>query len=423
MTDPARKTADAIAARLTETILNRYQGDQPHMTKQADPNGRSPIGPPYPDLADVKPPLHVQAMLDTARAEGRADALADQLSDLSLDRMALVDRLVDREREAANVIVGLIEDRAKAITEAANTRALLDSATAKVDELQAEQDGDPRAQVLQTIWDTATNAITEIGGRNLTVGDLVTDRVSLLAERAIELHHAAENHDVDGDRAELFEIRLIASRALAWYHEDAFPQQHLVVPDDAVTQVQSLINWLRHERRLAEIVDQVRDIAGDTLSEHHDDMHGADAPPAAIPDDVVDLVGALRATLRQTRDRMQQLQSANDALQQAANGRHTVVDGDVRSHAEPAPTGFDVGAPYEQTIEAAPLPADVTQAIDVAKDAAATGGESPATPCVNCGHTRAAHDPGAEWNADQRAIHRSCKPPCPCSDYCDRRQE
>ncbi|WMI33077.1 hypothetical protein SEA_SCHOTTB_66 [Gordonia Phage SchottB] len=390
--DPARKTADAIAARLTETILNRYQGDQPHMTKQADPNGRPPIGnPPYPDLADVKPPLHVQAMLETARAEGRADALADQLSDLSLDRMALVDRLVDREREAANVIVGLIEDRAKAVTEAANTRALLDSATAKVVELQAEWDGDdPRAQVLQTIWDTATNAITEIGGRNLTAADLVADRVSLLAERAIELHLAANRHTTE--------------------------------------------------------VDQVRDLAIDTLVEHHEDVNGADAPPAAMPQNIVDLVGALRSTLRHTRDRMQQLQSANDALQQTVNGRHTVVDGDVRSHAEPAPMGnlvstvvadlqaaaiasepngasggFDVGAPYEQTIEAAPLPADVTQAIDVAKDAAATGGESPATPCLNCGHTRAAHDPGSYWNADQRAIHQSCKPPCPCSDYCDRR--
>ncbi|AYR03047.1 hypothetical protein J1761_gp68 [Gordonia phage Kroos] len=348
MTDAARKTADAIAARLTETILNRYQGDQPHMTKQADPNGRTPIGnPPYPDLADVKPPLHVQAMLETARAEGRADALADQLSDLSLDRMALVDRLVDREREAANVIVGLIEDRAKAVTEAANTRALLDSAAAKVDELQAE------------------------------------------------LRRRDEHHDVDGE-------------------------------------LLGMVN----------IIGEASDLAIDTLVEHHEDVNGADAPPAAMPQNIVDLVGALRSTLRHTRDRMQQLQSANDALQQTVNGRHTVVDGDVRSHAEPAPMGnlvstvvadlqaaaiasepngasggFDVGAPYEQTVEAAPVPADVTQAIDVAKDAAATGGESPATPCANCGHTRAAHDPGAYWNADQRAIHSTCKPPCACSGY------
>ncbi|AXH44932.1 hypothetical protein SEA_RIBEYE_69 [Gordonia phage Ribeye] len=380
--DPARKTADAIAARLTETILNRYQGDQPHMTKQADPNGRPPIGnPPYPDLADVKPPLHVQAMLETARAEGRADALADQLSDLSLDRMALVDRLVDREREAGNTIAQLIDERSHFATDAANARMLLDSATAKVAELQAEQDGDPRAQVLQTIWDTATNAIAEIGGRNLTAGDLVTDRVSLLTERAIELHLAANRHAAE--------------------------------------------------------VNQVHDLAVDTLVEHHEDVNGADAPPAAMPQNIVDLVGALRSTLRHTRDRMQQLQSANDALQQTVNGRHTVVDGDVRSHAEPAPMGnlvstvvadlqaaaiasepngasggFDVGAPYEQTAEAAPLPADV------AKDAAATGGESAATPCANCGHTRAAHDPGAYWNADQRAVHSSCKPPCPCSGYC-----
>ncbi|QNJ58041.1 hypothetical protein SEA_JKSYNGBOY_67 [Gordonia phage JKSyngboy] len=396
--DPARKTADAIAARLTDTIIARYQGDQPHMTKQADPNGRTPFSPPTPpNLADVKPQLHVQAMLETARAEGRADALAEQLSDLSLDRMALVDRLVDREREAANVIVGLIEDRAKAVAEAANTRALLDSATAKVAELQADVDADPRREYLQSINDVVTDAITTIGGSNLTDSDTTGDRVDLLAERAIELHQRAGT-DVDD------------------------------------------------ERRLTRIVDEARDLAADTLVEHHLDVNGADAPPAAIPDGLVDLVGALRSTLRYTRDRAQQLQAANDALQQTVNGRHTVVDGDVRSHAEPAPMGnlvstvvadlqaaaiasepngasggFDVGAPYEQTVEAAPLPADVTQAIDVAKDAAATGGESPATPCANCGHTRAAHDPGSYWNADQRAIHQSCKPPCPCSDYCDRR--
>ncbi|QSL99801.1 hypothetical protein SEA_ODAY_57 [Gordonia phage ODay] len=37
--------------------------------------------------------------------------------------------------------------------------------------------------------------------------------------------------------------------------------------------------------------------------------------------------------------------------------------------------------------------------------------------CDGCGHTRRAHHPGAYHNADQRAIHHSCRPPCPCSDF------
>ncbi|UTN91514.1 hypothetical protein SEA_PERIWINKLE_60 [Gordonia phage Periwinkle] len=37
--------------------------------------------------------------------------------------------------------------------------------------------------------------------------------------------------------------------------------------------------------------------------------------------------------------------------------------------------------------------------------------------CNGCGHTRRAHHPGAYHNADQRAIHHSCRPPCPCSEF------
>ncbi|QNJ55475.1 hypothetical protein SEA_PARIES_72 [Gordonia phage Paries] len=337
--DPARATADAIADRLTSTILARYQGDP--VTKQADPNGRRPMTAPPATLDEVQPPLYVQAMLETATAEGRAEALAEQLSDLSLDRMALVDRLVDREREAASVIVDLHVANARAVDEANNARALLASATARADQLEAELDSDPRRAVLQTIWDTATAAITAIGGRNLDGID-TAGRVELLAERAMEMD-AENRHDVDSDTNEL---------------------------QDAV-----------------DLIEGVRELAVDTLIDHHRALHGDDSPPPAVPEDVDGLVRALRSTLERTRERLWQLSKANVDLQRAVNGRHSVVDGEVREHTEQAPTGG---------VEVTP---------------------SPASPCSNCGHTRAAHDPGAEWNADQAGIHRTCKPPCPCTVY------
>lgn len=35
-----------------------------------------------------------------------------------------------------------------------------------------------------------------------------------------------------------------------------------------------------------------------------------------------------------------------------------------------------------------------------------------------CGHTRRPkHDPGAYWNADQRAVHFGCEPPCACTHF------
>ncbi|QDH92089.1 hypothetical protein SEA_GALADRIEL_70 [Gordonia phage Galadriel] len=352
-TDPARRTADAIADRLTETILARYQGDS--MTKQADPNGRRPMTAPPATLDEVQPPLYVQAMLETATAEGRAEALAEQLSDLSLDRMALVDRLVDREREAASVIVDLHVANARAVDDATRARALLTSATARADKLQAElrrrdeademrhlmEADDPRGAELQTIWDTATTAITAIGGRNLDGID-TAGRVELLAERAMEMD-AENRHDVDSDTNEL---------------------------QDAV-----------------DLIEGVRELAVDTLIDHHRALHGDDSPPPAVPEDVDGLVRALRSTLERTRERLWQLSKANVDLQRAVNGRHSVVDGEVREHTEQAPTGG---------VEVTP---------------------SPASPCSNCGHTRAAHDPGAEWNADQAGIHRTCKPPCPCTVY------
>ncbi|AUX81911.1 hypothetical protein FDJ33_gp75 [Gordonia phage Brandonk123] len=344
--DPARATADAIADRLTETILARYQGDS--MTKQADPNGRTPIGPPPATLDEVQPPLYVQAMIETATAEGRAEALAEQLSDLSLDRMALVDRLVDREREAATVIVDLHVANARAVDEANQARALLSSATTRVDELQDElrrrdendemrhlmEADDPRGAELQTIRDTATTAITAIGGRNFDDID-TAGRVELLAERAIELY-AANERDADD---ELREVARIIRLGIEAHHAAQFPHEDIGMPIRAVDQ-------------------------------------------AAL------LTGYLAAT----RQRVRQLESANSILQDTANGRHSVVDGDVREHTEQAAEAA------QREHQVLPTP-------------------SPASPCSNCGHTRAAHDPGAEWNADQAGIHRTCKPPCLCSMY------
>ncbi|AYR02962.1 hypothetical protein KNU20_gp69 [Gordonia phage Geodirt] len=408
--DPARATADAIADRLTSTILARYQGDS--MTKQADPNGRTPIGPLPAALGDYKPPLYVQAMLETATAEGRAEALAEQLSDLSLDRMALVDRLVDREREAATVIVDLHVANARAVDDATQARALLSSATARADQLEAELDSDPRRAVLQTIWDTATTAITAIGGSNLDDID-TAGRVELLAERAIELY-AENRHDIDGERDQLYEI---TGGAIEAHHAARFAGQDIGTPTSLVDRVRSLALWLAHERQNAVMLDQIedeaRDIAADALVEHHREM-SLDNTPAAVPNGLVDLVGALRATLRHTRSRVAQLEAANVALQDTANGRHSVVGGEVREHTEQAPTGgVEVGRPYEQTLPETDMPEHVTQAIDTVQDAIATT----ARECQNCGHGRDKHDPGAYWNADQRAIHRSCEPPCPCTVY------
>ncbi|AYR02453.1 hypothetical protein SEA_AFFECA_71 [Gordonia phage Affeca] len=363
--DPARATADAIADRLTSTILARYQGDS--MTKQADPNGRTPIGPLPAALGDYKPPLYVQAMLETATAEGRAEALAEQLSDLSLDRMALVDRLVDREREAASVIVDLHVANARAVDDATQARALLSSATTRADELQAELDSDPRRAVLQQVWDSATTAITAIGGSNLDGID-TAGRVELLAERAIELY-AANEHDVDGVTATLLGVEQTARVALTAHHEMMFPHEDIGIPVAVDQQVTMLAGYL------------------------------ADA-----------------------RHRVQQLTAANAALQDTANGRHSVVGGEVREHTEQAPTGgVEVGHPYEQTIADPSLPeqiiADLQTAEAAQREHQVLPTPSPASPCANCGHGRDKHDPGAYWNADQRAIHRSCEPPCPCTVY------
>ncbi|WNY14864.1 hypothetical protein SEA_MOONTOWERMANIA_70 [Gordonia phage MoontowerMania] len=311
--DPARATADAIADRLTETILARYQGDS--VTKQADPNGRRPMTAPPATLDEVQPPLYVQAMLETATAEGRAEALAEQLSDLSLDRMALVDRLVDREREAASVIVDLHVANARAVDEANQARALLSSATTRADELQAELDSDPRRAVLQQVWDTATNAIVAIGGSNLDDID-TTGRVELLAERAIELY-AENRHDVDADTDELHEVARIIRLGIEAHHAAQFPHEDIGMPIRAVDQ-------------------------------------------AAL------LTGYLAAT----RQRVRQLESANAILQDTANGRHSVVDGDVREHTEQAPTGgVEVGHPYEQTIADASLPEQIVADLQTAEAA------------------------------------------------------
>ncbi|UVF60757.1 hypothetical protein SEA_BOBBOB_71 [Gordonia phage BobBob] len=326
-TDPARATADAIADRLTSTILARYQGDS--VTKQADPNGRRPMTAPPATLDEVQPPLYVQAMLETATAEGRAEALAEQLSDLSLDRMALVDRLVDREREAASVIVDLHVANARAVDEANQARALLSSATARADELQAElrrrdendemrhlmEADDPRGAELQTIRDTATTAITAIGGSNLDDID-TAGRVELLAERAIELY-AENRHDVDGDTDELHEVARIIRLGIEAHHSAQFPHEDIGMPIRAVDQ-------------------------------------------AAL------LTGYLAAT----RQRVRQLESANAALQDTANGRHSVVDGEVREHAEQAPTGgVEVGRPYEQTLPATDLPEQIVADLQTAEAA------------------------------------------------------
>lgn len=302
MTDAARNVADALADKLTDTILARYQGDQT-VTKQADPTGR----PTTPAALDkYQPTILNQALIELARAEGRADGLAETISDLQLDRTILTDKLIDAERDHANALAAEQTNTNYLQQQYTQLQQMLASATAKVDALQAENSD------LHRVIDESAAGIANLPA---AAAEQALDRIGVIARTELTAHYEAT---AGGDPAEPSDDDIAAVRELA--HELA---------------------QTRHtaEQRLRES-EQIEAIASTALLAYYCETEGR-AIKHTLPGTTTAMVAALADELHRACDRMIQLGSANEALQDSMRrhpaGRHIVVQGEGREHTEPAP--------------------------------------------------------------------------------------
>lgn len=192
-----------------------------------------------------------------------------------------------------------------------------------------------------------------------TISDLQLDRI-VLTDKLIdaERDHAQQVATWQGNveyvnqqNAQLQQMLASATQTVTDLQEQNADLHKAIDESDAGTAEQRL--------RASEDIEA---IATDALLAHLNATEGS-AVKHELPGSTVGLVARMAVELEETRARMIQLGSANEALQDAVGrhpaGRHIVIEGEDREHTEPAPIAEvqnDNVAPF--TISAVDTPAN-----------------------------------------------------------------